>query len=232
MFALLALLVSTTLFAQAGGLDLVAVAANGNAPSAAVSSQAGRSPYFLLFDKQGAFVAAVDNPYKDAANAGIPAIDFLAGKGAKVVVAEGFGAKIAEDMKSEGPAAGRIQGCRQRCGARRPGAEMNAPAAPVQLASPAPLIRAEHLVKTYRAGEVEVPAVKGVDFTIERRIVRRLRRPLGQRQEHAAQHDRLPRPSDQRQADGARIPTSARSTVARPPTSAASTSASSSRTST
>lgn len=29
------------------------------------------------------------------------------------------------------------------------------------------LIRAEHLVKTYRAGEVEVPAVKGVDFVIE-----------------------------------------------------------------
>ena len=29
------------------------------------------------------------------------------------------------------------------------------------------LIRAEQLVKTYRAGEVEVPAVKGVDFTID-----------------------------------------------------------------
>ena len=29
------------------------------------------------------------------------------------------------------------------------------------------LIRAEHLVKTYRAGEVEVPALKGVDFTVE-----------------------------------------------------------------
>ncbi len=29
------------------------------------------------------------------------------------------------------------------------------------------LIRAERLVKTYRSGEVEVPAVKGVDFAIE-----------------------------------------------------------------
>ncbi|HSN40210.1 MAG TPA: ABC transporter ATP-binding protein [Burkholderiales bacterium] len=29
------------------------------------------------------------------------------------------------------------------------------------------LIRAEHLFKTYRSGEVEVPAIKGVDFTIE-----------------------------------------------------------------
>ena len=32
-----------------------------------------------------------------------------------------------------------------------------------------PLIRAEHLVKTYRAGEVDVPAVKGADFAIEAR---------------------------------------------------------------
>lgn len=30
------------------------------------------------------------------------------------------------------------------------------------------LVRAEHLVKTYRAGEVEVQAIKGVDFAIER----------------------------------------------------------------
>jgi putative ABC transport system ATP-binding protein len=30
-----------------------------------------------------------------------------------------------------------------------------------------PLIRAEHLVKTYRAGEVDVLAVKGIDFAIE-----------------------------------------------------------------
>jgi putative ABC transport system ATP-binding protein len=29
------------------------------------------------------------------------------------------------------------------------------------------LIRAEHLVKTYRAGNVDVPALRGVDFTIE-----------------------------------------------------------------
>ena len=31
------------------------------------------------------------------------------------------------------------------------------------------LVRAEKLVKTYRSGEVEVPAVRGVDFTIEPR---------------------------------------------------------------
>jgi predicted Fe-Mo cluster-binding NifX family protein len=102
IIALLVLLASSTLFAQAVGAHWVAVAANGKTPAAAVSTQAGRSPYFLFFDKQGVFVEAVDNPYKDASNAGIPAIDFLAAKGAKLIVAESFGAKIANDIKGKG----------------------------------------------------------------------------------------------------------------------------------
>ncbi len=81
---------------------MVAVAASNKTASASVSSQAGRSPFFLLFDKQGTFVEAVGNPYKDAGNAGIPTLDFLAGKGIKVLVAEGFGSKIVEVMKSKG----------------------------------------------------------------------------------------------------------------------------------
>jgi putative ABC transport system ATP-binding protein len=44
---------------------------------------------------------------------------------------------------------------------------MNAPAHLDQLERSAPLIRAEHLVKTYRAGEVDVLAIKGVDFTVD-----------------------------------------------------------------
>ena len=55
----------------------------------------------MVFDKQGRFVEVVDNPYKDAGNAGIPTLDFLAGKGVKTVVAEGFGPKIVEVMKSK-----------------------------------------------------------------------------------------------------------------------------------
>ncbi len=80
----------------------IAVAANDNNTSASVSRQAGRSPFFLLFDKQGALVEAVANPYKDAGNAGIPALDFLAGKGVTIVVAEGFGSRIVEVMKGKG----------------------------------------------------------------------------------------------------------------------------------
>jgi predicted Fe-Mo cluster-binding NifX family protein len=99
---LAAVLLPGLALAQQSKSDMIAVAANGKTASAAVSTQAGRSPFFFLFDKQGRLVEAVDNPYKDSGSAGIPTLDFLAGKGAKVVVAEGFGSKIVEEMKSRG----------------------------------------------------------------------------------------------------------------------------------
>jgi predicted Fe-Mo cluster-binding NifX family protein len=102
VLAALLLLSSGFVLAQQSRSDMIAVAASNKTPSASVSSQAGRSPFFLLFDKQGTFVEAVDNPYKDAGNAGIPTLDFLAGKGVKVLVAEGFGSRIVEVMKSKG----------------------------------------------------------------------------------------------------------------------------------
>lgn len=89
---------------------MVAVAASDKTVSASVSSQAGRSPFFLLFDKQGTFVEAVANPYKDAGNAGIPTLDFLAGKGVTIVVAEGFGSRIVEVMKGKGMRAVEFKG--------------------------------------------------------------------------------------------------------------------------
>lgn len=80
----------------------IAVAANGATASAAVGNQLGRSPFFLLFDAQGALVAAEPNPYKDAGNAGVPALDLLAGKGVKTIVAENFGRRIVKVMADKG----------------------------------------------------------------------------------------------------------------------------------
>lgn len=96
------LVTSGFVLSQQNRSDMVAVAASNKTVSASVSSQAGRSPFFLLFNKQGTFVEAVDNPYKDAGNAGIPTLDFLASKGVTVLVAEGFGSKIVEVMKGKG----------------------------------------------------------------------------------------------------------------------------------
>jgi predicted Fe-Mo cluster-binding NifX family protein len=108
--AALLLVTAGLVIAQQTRSDMVAVSANGKTVSASVSSQAGRSPFFLLFDKQGVLVEAADNPYKDAGNAGIPALEFLAGKGVKVLVAEGFGSRIVEVMKSKGMRAVEFKG--------------------------------------------------------------------------------------------------------------------------
>ena len=52
--------------AQQGSARVIAIAASGKTLPASVSSQAGRSPFFLLVDTKGALVGAVDNPYKDS----------------------------------------------------------------------------------------------------------------------------------------------------------------------
>lgn len=80
----------------------IAAAANGATASAAVGNQLGRNPSFLLFDAQGALVAAEPNPYKDAGNAGVPALDLFAGKGVKTVVAENFGRQFVKVMADKG----------------------------------------------------------------------------------------------------------------------------------
>jgi len=95
------LVTAGVVFAQEGSAGVIAIASSGKTLSASVSSQAGRSPYFLLVDKQGALLDAVENPYKDAGNAGIRTLDFLAGKGVNVLVAEGFGSRILEVMKEK-----------------------------------------------------------------------------------------------------------------------------------
>jgi predicted Fe-Mo cluster-binding NifX family protein len=96
------LLITASVFAQQNKSDMIAVATSDKTAAAAVSGQTGRSPFFLLFDKQGHLVEAVSNPYKNSPNAGIPTLDFLVGKGVSIVVAEGFGPKIVDVMKSKG----------------------------------------------------------------------------------------------------------------------------------
>lgn len=98
----LSLAMSGHALAQQGKSPTIAVAANGNTVAASVGNQPGPSPYFLFFDKQGALVEAVNNPYKNADSPGPPVLDFLAGKGIKVLVAGWFGPQIVEVMKGKG----------------------------------------------------------------------------------------------------------------------------------
>jgi predicted Fe-Mo cluster-binding NifX family protein len=85
-----------------GKVEIIAVAANGETDASAVSAQAGGAAFFLIFDNKGNLIETLANPEKDAASPGTAAIDYLAGKRATVVIAEGFGPKIVEVMKGKG----------------------------------------------------------------------------------------------------------------------------------
>ena len=50
---------------------------------------------------KGKLLEAIENPYKNAESPGPSVVNYLAGKGAKVAVAGGFGAKIVEVMKAK-----------------------------------------------------------------------------------------------------------------------------------
>lgn len=97
------LMTSALVITGMGKTDKIAVAANGATPTSMVGNQAGRSPFFLIFDEKGTFVEAIDNPYKDRGGGiGVSMVDFLAGKGVTVIVAEAFGPRIVEVMKGKG----------------------------------------------------------------------------------------------------------------------------------
>jgi len=93
----MALLFVTSSVAFAGQ-EKIAVAADGETPGASVSSRAGSAPFILFFDADGKFMEAVVSPGKD----GLTVANFLAEKGATVIVAEGFGPRIVEVMKGKG----------------------------------------------------------------------------------------------------------------------------------
>ena len=99
---MLAILFLVSSFAFAGQKEKIAVAANDKTPAASVSSQAGRSPFFLFFDEKGKLIEAIPNPYKEAERSGTAVADFLSGKGVTVVVAEEYGPQIVGVMKGKG----------------------------------------------------------------------------------------------------------------------------------
>ena len=94
------LLTSISAFAEQKGK--IAVAADGQTSESLVSTQAGRAPFFLVFDENGKLIEAIANPAREAQNSGIAVADFLAGKGVAIVVAGEYGPQIVGVMKGKG----------------------------------------------------------------------------------------------------------------------------------
>ncbi len=81
--------------------EKIAVAAAKSDQESAISEVAGRATYFLFFDANGGFLEAVENPFKNLpGGAGQEVAAFLAKKGATHVIAEQFGFKMEQALKS------------------------------------------------------------------------------------------------------------------------------------
>ncbi len=85
------------------GSMTIAVASSDRTATAPVSNLAGRSPYYLLFDRSGKLIEVLENPYMNArGGAGQSVVTFLAQKGVTVIVAGEFGSRMVAAMKANG----------------------------------------------------------------------------------------------------------------------------------
>jgi len=82
---------------------IIAVASTGETPSDPIGSVAARSPYFLLFDENGAFLGPVENPHAGAGGgAGRLVAEFMAERGVRTMIAGNFGRNIRTDLEEKG----------------------------------------------------------------------------------------------------------------------------------
>ena len=104
IFSLLVfLVVSFAVSTVSADMIKIAVAWDGKTVSSAVSRVAARSSGFLIFDGNGKFVEAINNPHKEiGGGAGPLVVNFLAQKGANVITAQSFGKKMVDAMKAKG----------------------------------------------------------------------------------------------------------------------------------
>ncbi len=95
-------LVSVPVYATEMHTGRIAVASEGKTQTASVSNQAARCTNYLIFNSAGKFVEVINNPYKEAGGGAGPSVaNFLAQKGVTLVIAETFGNKMINAMKSK-----------------------------------------------------------------------------------------------------------------------------------
>ena len=77
----------------------IAVASTDPGKSSVISAKASRAEYFLLFDKSGTFIKAIQNPSVEAGGgAGSDTADLLNKEGVTVFIAGKFGSKLVNGL--------------------------------------------------------------------------------------------------------------------------------------
>jgi len=81
----------------------IAVAALKKSENSPISGQAGRAPFFLIFDDTGALVETVNNPFRvGGGGAGFGVAKMLADKEVTTIVAEKFGGNMIGALQERG----------------------------------------------------------------------------------------------------------------------------------
>ncbi len=79
----------------------IAVAAVGESINSEISMNAGRAPYYLIFDENGDFRKAIKNPAQSSrGGASTVVIDLLLQESCKTVIAGNFGEKMQIQLKA------------------------------------------------------------------------------------------------------------------------------------
>ena len=83
--------------------EKIAIASVTDSRKATISDQAARCPYYLIFDRSGTLLEALENPCRDIAGAAAQkAAKLLAEKEVKMVVAEQFGRRMTRELEDKG----------------------------------------------------------------------------------------------------------------------------------
>lgn len=80
----------------------IAIASLGKSEDSEVSSVAGRSPYYLIFDNNGELIEIAKNPFVIGGGAGFGIAKLLSDKGVNVVVAGKFGGNMITALEEKG----------------------------------------------------------------------------------------------------------------------------------
>jgi predicted Fe-Mo cluster-binding NifX family protein len=80
----------------------IAVAALKKDETSPVSDQAGRAPFFLVFDGQGALVETLKNPFRLGSGAGFAVAKFLADRKVDTFIAGKIGDNMTGALKERG----------------------------------------------------------------------------------------------------------------------------------
>ena len=81
-------------------LNNIAIATVGDSLNSEISAIAGRSPYYLIFDKNGIFQKSIENPALSSGGSASPiVIDLLIQESCNAVIAGNFGDKMLNQLK-------------------------------------------------------------------------------------------------------------------------------------